>query len=234
MGEVRELAIDPTTGEPVNPMDGGIYDMSELASEYEMAKEAQAKLQEIIGASLGDQAAKYKLEVFFPQNSSRQEAYPGLVSIWSSSGAIHGGGDHNVYLCTARVDDTDGTNRTCAAPIDLRFINNEMAVCPTCKSVVDPAELCGQIFARLTTTYWVRLLLKIFRRLESDADIRLTFIDNNLREATRLDQELGQKGDLINKSRRNRRFVQYCLEDIIKDTANGADLGGRIKALLTA
>lgn len=236
---VRDLkVVDKATKETRHDLgDTSVFDMMELEKEVKLAEEVQTRLNDIIGDVLEQDKAKYKLEVYFPYERSRDDSYPGFVSFWSNGGFAHGGGDHNIYLCTQKVE-RNGQTATCAQVIDIRFFTkdeagNPIAICQHCKQVVDPEELCGQIFARLTSQNWARLILKCFQRLEHDADINITLVDGKLRTGT--EQELQvkyQQGELINGSRTNRKHIQYPLKNIIRDTSNGSDLYTRIRAFL--
>ena len=238
---VRDLVVtNKATKETRHDLgDTSVFDMMELEKEVRLAEEVETKLNDLIGEALSDGKAKYKLEVFFPNSRRRQESYPGFISFWSNGGFAHGGGDHNIYLCTEKIEKPDGSIGACASVIDIRFFTKDeeghpIAICQACKRVIDPEELCGQVFARLTTQNWTRLILKVFQRLEHDADINITLGDGNLRKATEKELKVKyQRGDLINRSRKERQHIQYPLKNIIRDTANGSDLYGRIKAFLS-
>lgn len=242
MAEVRDLRVtNKATKETRHDLgDTSIFDMVELEKEMQLAAEVQTRLNDIIGECLNDGKAKYKLEVYFPHERLRNAHYPGLISMWSNGGFAHGGGDHNIYLCTEKVEKDNGQTGSCANVVDIRFFTkdedgNPIAICQACKSAVDVEDLCGQIFARLTTENWAKLILKVFQRLELDADINITLVDGKLRDNTTSELEVKyQKGDLINKSRNDRVHIQYPLKHIIRDTSNGSDLYGRIKAFLEA
>lgn len=241
MGSVKDLVVtDKATKATRHDLgDDSVFDMAALEKEVHLAEKVQAKLNDIIHLALNDGKAKYKLEVYFPYERRRMDNYPGFISFWSNGGFAHGGGDHNVYLCTEKVD-RDGQTGTCASVIDIRFFTKDeeghpIAICQACKRVVDVEDLCGQIYARLTTQNWAKLMLKCFQRLEHDADINITLVDGKLRKNTEEELQIKyRKGDLINKSRNDRVHIQYPLKHIIRDTSHGSDLLGRIKAFLEA
>jgi len=82
----------------------------------------------------------------------------------------------------------------------------------------------------------VDVLLKWFLKLEMNADIRVKYHKDDIRNAARSEQEKQHMGDILNRARsfERRPCYIYPLRNIIKDTSAGADLRGRIHAFLTA
>jgi hypothetical protein len=216
-------------------LDGGIYDMAQLEHVSVLAEEVKERLNAILSSELENEIeAKYKLEIYLNGERSKHKPYPGMVVVFNNGGFAHGGGDETIYLCPARIDSA-GVMKSCGAPIDLRFINRDMAICEECKTVIKPKELCGQIFARLTNQYWAALMTRLFKRLDCNADIRITMMRGKLREVTEQETKVKyQHGALINATRRSREHIYYPLANIVRDTMSGADLYGRIRAFLEA
>ena len=69
-----------------------------------------------------------------------------------------------------------------------------------------------------------------------NADIRIKYAQRDIRTAARLEQERQRGGELLQEVRSSelRSSSTYPLANIIKDTAAGADLRGRILAYLQA
>jgi len=161
------------------------------------------------------------------------ESYPGVIVAWTNGGFASGGGDEVVYFCTASVE-KDGETRSCNAPLDLKFVSREIAVCPTCCNVIKPQELTGQVMARLTSQNWAKLLTRMFMLLEANADIRMGFMPGDLRGAAKVEQDKPRHGDVLNRVRLERNWVHYALKDIIRDTSTGSSLYQRIRVFLEA
>lgn len=212
----------------------GIVDHTQGADAVELTPEIQKKLDEIFKAeSLDNLKARYKLEVAVNEERSMLAPYNGMVVAWTNGGFNHGGGDEAVYFCPALVE-KNGETKTCSAPLDLKWVGREAALCPICRNVTQPNDLAGQIGARLTTSGWARLITRIWLLLGGDADIRLGVMPGSLRQRTDdvIRKASLSAGDKLEASREKRRWATYPLKNIIKDTSAGADLQKRIQVFL--
>jgi hypothetical protein len=177
--------------------------------------------------------ARYKLEVAFTEDRSVHRPFSGFVVALTNGGFAHGGGDEAVYFCIGDVE-RDGVPRKCHAPLDLKWVGRDAAVCPVCRSVVRPADLAGQIYAKLPMQHWASLITRIFYKLGCDADLRIGTMRGDLRRATELEQVRERRGEHLNGVRLQRQWVIYPLANILKDTASGASLSSRVRAFLHA
>lgn len=221
-------------GESILP--DGVQDFAALDGESKLDQALEDQLQDLLGDELQDpdkSKARFKLEVVFNEKRSRQAPYLGIVFAWTNGGFAHGGGDEVVYFCSGKVV-RDDRIRTCNAPIDLKFVSEERAVCPTCKNVVDPKTLTGQVIAKLPTQHWTTLITNMFMLLDANADLRIGMMPGDLRGATDSEQERPQEGDRLNGVRNQRHWIHYSLVDIIKDTSAGSSFHKRIRAFLEA
>ncbi len=210
-----------------------IYDMAELGRKLvdpDLDESITRTLREL-DSSFDEMKARYKLEVAFSARSIHKP-FSGLVTAWTNGGFANGGGDESVYFCPAKLDAKNGGYRRCRAPISYALISRNIAVCERCKSSHHPKKLAGQVFAKLTNQYWAVLLTTLFRDLSCNADIRIGTMPGDLQQATLIEQERDKGGELMDGVRHKRRWVIYPLKNIIKDTSNGAELQGRIRAFL--
>ena len=92
----------------------------------------------------------------------------------------------------------------------------------------------GGRFFRLNVQDWATALVKIMRKLGMSTDIRLIYPQDDLRSAALREQERSKDGSVMGGVRRGRAVRIYLLQDIVKDTSNGADLQGRVLAFLKA
>lgn len=215
-------------------LSGGIYDMSELAKDAVLDQEVEEKLSKLFATDLSEAKARFKLEVCFTQDRSIHKPFLGMVSVWTNGGFLHGGGDEVVYLCPTRLDGKDGSKTTCAEPMHIQFVSRRVAVCPKCKSVHDPKNLVGQVIARLPLQHWVTLFLKMFRRLDCNADLVLEHVDGDIRRANEKEMERNRGGEVYESVRSKRMRIAYPLHRILQDTSAGATLESRIRAFLLA
>lgn len=214
----------------------GIVDHAEGADSIAVSQEVQDRLDQIFKeGKLEEVKASYKLEVAINEERSMIKPYWGLVTAWTNGGFNHGGGDEAVYFCPSKVD-KNGETRTCSAPIDLKWIGKGAALCPTCRNAVLPKELAGQVGFRLTTQNWAAVITRMWLGLGGDADIRLGVMRGQIRARTEdiLKARSLNAGDKLDDLRTKRDWAIYPLRNIIRDTAAGADLQGRIRAFLSS
>ena len=176
------------------------------------------------------QVAKYKIEIMFTRLRSRNGHYPGAISLWESGSKLHGGGDAKLYECPGK---SLGKNE-CMGIIPDVSNGYGFLVCPTCKEVWKGEQVHGEIMARNTTQNWAILLLKYFARLDHNADLYMKHPREDIRVAAKLEQEKQLGGEKLAKARAGMRLAIYPLRNLIKDSATGADLLGRISAFLHA
>jgi len=210
----------------------GVVDTSYGAESVEVSPEVQARLDDLFkGQDLDNIKARYKLEVAINDERSRDRPFTGLITAWTNGGFNSGGGDEAVYFCSSLVND-----RTCSAPLDLKWIGKHTALCPSCRQAIEPKELAGQIGAKLTFAGWAGLITKIWNRLGGDADIRIGVMTGSLHRRTEdvLQGGMASAGDKLDNLRGKREWSIYPLRNIVKDTAAGADLQGRILAFISA
>jgi hypothetical protein len=89
---------------------------------------------------------------------------------------------------------------------------------------------------KLPIQKWAEVLLNWYSRLEMNADIYMKYARDDIRAASDKEQEKQLMGEVLGKARSFERRTRYSypLKNIIKDTAAGADLLGRIRAFLEA
>lgn len=212
----------------------GIVDHAEGAEGVNLSPEVQARLDAIFKSGLEEIKGTYKLELAIDEaERSSIKPYWGLVTAWTNGGFAHGGGDEAVYFCSVVVE-KNGQQRTCSAPIDLKWIGASAAICPTCRHAIDPKELAGQVGFRLTTQNWAAVLTRMWLTLGGSADIRLGVMQGGIRAKTDdiLKRVSNSAGDKLDDLRGKRRWASYPLKNIIKDTSAGADLQMRIRDFL--
>lgn len=165
--------------------------------------------------------AKYRIQVMFNEERSEYKAYRGFIVMWFHNNNDYGDGDRSLYLCPKKVE-VKGALKPCSAPIPPALISNPkgLAVCPRCKQASDPRELTGQIFARLPTQRWAKLVTRVFGLLECAADIEIDYIQSDIRAATAEQHDRFHR-DALKIARSNRKQVTYLLRRLVQDTSNG-------------
>lgn len=192
----------------------------------ELAKEADAP---------EDIRARYKIEVrFVNQRDSdgrilRQRTVHGPnlcgVMLWESGKAFHGGGDSKAYWC---MDSRPGEKGGCGGVISGEYITGGVATCPNCRRTVNSLYLTDMLVFRLSTQKLAERVADMFRKLGNNADVYCKY-DKGDPHYLAMARERGWE-----VANRLKGMAIYPLANILKETANGADLAKRIQAFLSA
>lgn len=210
-----------------------VYDMTKNAEDVVLDEKVMGELEQLYTEALEYEdplKAKFKLEIIFTEDRSTHHPFGGFIMAWTNGGYAHGGGDEAVYFCPVDV----GDNKTCNNPIELKFISRKVVLCTKCRNLIDPKELCGQVFARLTLQNWADLVHRMYDTLGGNADIRLGALQGDLRRAALDSGDGGKLSEALDKVRGDRHWAIYTMKSVIKDTSAGADLRTRIRSFLSA
>jgi ribosomal protein S27AE len=188
--------------------------------ELHTLKQRQAAMDKLLAEK---QRAKYKIELFFSHEYKSNQHYPGAISLWLSGSKLHGGGDEKIYLCPR-----------CGGFILPSAQGYGHLVCSKCGTVAKDNEAIGEILLRLTTQHWAVVIYNWFRKMEFNADVYVKRPKVDLRVAATIEQARQHGGEKLMAVRQKKEVFIYPLYNIIKDTAGGADLPTRFKALLSA
>jgi len=223
--------------EPVQYVDPALQEEQKIATELpEEELEAIKSRMKALDELLGEKGlAKYKLEVMFGKDHSLRKPTGGMVSFWESGNKLHGGGDSKLYVCDS-MDPKKTKGPGCGAFIPDSANGLNFIVCPACGKMWKNDHITGEYFYKLPIQSWADVLLKWFLKLEMNADIRVKYHKDDIRNAAAIEQEKEKRGEVLGKARSfaQRPCYIYPLRNIIKDTSAGADLRGRILAFLTA
>ncbi len=175
-------------------------------------------------------SAKYKLDLLFGKGFSIHKPSAGLICFFGSGRALHGDGDTRLYICPGK----QLRKADCDAFIPDYAQSHETAVCTKCGNLWRAEQLIGEVCYRLTPQKWAEVLATWFRKLESQADIRIIYPPDDIRSAAVREQEKTHGGELLEHARSTRATRAYPLENIMKDLAGGADLTARMLAFVRA
>lgn len=208
----------------------GIYDMAEIGDSLPEDAELDKRVAALF-AKVDELRAKYKIQLFFAEDRSNIRAYKGFIVLWVTSD-YDGDGDRGLYLCPQRYV-SEGVERPCNAPLEPGMFVSSGAVCTRCRKLTARGDLTGQIFARLPTQHWARLVTRVFGILGCNADIEVDYIRHDIRVAT---EEINNRGtrDALTTARSSRQNVIYSLPRLVRDTAGGASVESVIRAFLEA
>lgn len=189
-----------------------------------------------------DVRARFKLEVQFGKNRTSSGApFAGVMSAWLSGSKFHGGGDEKIFecadpACEAWILPHQITQRTVVRREGGKEIEEFMSLsyCAKCSKIWRSEQTTGERLFKLSEQDWSYAILRMFRRLEMDADIYLKFSREDIRYRAGLEMARDRGGEELAKAHRLRGLHIYPLRNLIRDTKHGAELYGRIRAFINA
>jgi hypothetical protein len=167
--------------------------------------------------------AKFKIEVLFGKDRTMHGPNTVVVKLWESGRRLNGGGDDLAFWCM-NENGTEG----CGKIITSNYIKGGVAMCPHCQRAINADLLVDGRVGSWSTKNLAVVLEQLFRELESNADIYLKY---HRLDARYLAMEKA-KGPEVAKRLKGMHI--YPLKNILRDTAHGASLSGRIHAFLTS
>lgn len=184
------------------------------------------------------QKASYKIQFWFQSERSDRKPVTYSLSAWSSGKRLHGGGDESLFICRRHTDAPkpfDVVGGKSASPMGCGgFISGDyitpqgLAVCPHCHAQHKTEHIADAVLYRSSIADAASTLTSWWRRLNCDADIYLKYAPYDIRVKTM------QNAFGLRKARELKGLTIYPLERILKDTAAGADVEARFRALLLA
>lgn len=194
----------------------------------------------------GDLRALHKIQINFGPGRSALKDFKALITLWESGKHFHGGGDGQMYTCMdhrvfnnhptvapsalplMRSMQKGPTDWGCGGGITGADINGPLAMCPTCKNLIQIENLTGQMPFNGSAGELAELVTIIFHKLKDDADIYCKYDRTDIR------YEMQKARDGVEKAHQLRGLFIYPLNRIMKDVTAGASLEGRFKAFFLA
>lgn len=198
-------------------------------------REAVQKRIEALSKLLAEEKkAKYKIEILFTSSRNLHGITTGIISLWESGRKFHGGGDAKIFICPGKQL---GKNQ-CEGVIPDVGEGIGHLVCPACGLAWQGPEVIGEFICKFPMQKWVDIVLYFYVKLGHNADIYVKHAREDIRAAALAAPPKGKKdgkvAEKLTANRQKRVLYIYPLENIIKDTANGADLQKRFHSFLTA
>jgi hypothetical protein len=188
------------------------------ASHGEEDVELTAKLKEahkvVTGANL---FGKYRIEVVYEYRRSGRQKSVALINIYKSSQNRTLDLDEPLFMCSSENDPSAGcgkilTGEELAATLDDGTVM-KVLWCENCKKYVNRLLLCSSLFMNNEPKTIAKRVYSLFRELNSDADIVITYNKHDLKKA----QE-DKHGKKLEKLRDQRERAIYPLYRIIQDS----------------
>lgn len=186
-----------------------------------------------------EKKARYKIQLFFQSERSDKKPIAFTLSVWESGKRLHGGGDECLFICRrqrgAAAKPFDVMGKEVKSPMGCGgFISGDLVsddgkmICPHCLLAHTSSEVGDSVFFRLTADKAASVLEQWWYRLGSDADIYMKYSPLDVRV------KMMQDVHGVRKARELKGMTIYPLENILKDTANGASVQSRFRALILA
>ncbi len=169
---------------------------------------------------------KYKIQVLFgPKRSTAKSLC--MVHVFESGGKLHEHQDQLCYFCW----DIEDRNIGCRGVIPASKITGGVGWCDACKGPRATSKMTEYIVYHLPMSVIAENVYKLFRTLNSDADIYIKFAKNDIRKLT----EMGERGLRDMQAIEDKReAVIYPLKHILKDVSNGSNVVHKIETFLKA
>jgi len=183
--------------------------------------------------------ADFKIQIWFRSERSSRKPIAYTLSFWESGKRLHGGGDEMMFICRRHAHSPKiapfevamtkhKSNRGCDNLISGGLADSGVIVCPHCHVKHKPDQIGDSIFYRTTIDQATDILAQWWRKLGGRADLYAKYNPNDPRSIM-----MAQNYD-FRTAREKKGLTIYPLQNILKDTLNGATLESRIKAFITA
>ncbi len=183
--------------------------------------------------------AEHKIQIWFRSTRSMHKPVAFTLSFWESGKRMHGGGDEMMFICrrhntAPKLKPFDmamaktKSVRGCDNLIPGGLADSGVIVCPHCHVKHRPDQIGDSIFYRTTIDQAADIIAMWWRKLGGRADLYAKYNPQDPRSIM-----MAQNYD-YRTAREKKGLTIYPLQNILKDTLNGATLESRIKAFITA
>lgn len=160
---------------------------------------------------------RFRIEVVYEHRRSSRQRTIALINIYKSNKDRALDLDEPLFLCSSEESADVGcgkvlTGEELAARLDDGTVM-KVLWCDTCKKYVNRMLLCSSIFMNNEPKTIAKRVYNLFRELNSDADIVITYNKKDLKKA----QE-DKWGGALTKARDSRERAIYPLYRIIQDS----------------
>lgn len=190
-------------------------------------------------------SARWKLQVWIKSERSIYKPLSFTLTVWESGKRLHGGGDEGAFFCRRKpsapkarmpfgaarpsgVFKKTPTKDGCGSVIPGDHSVHGRIVCPSCGLNWDTEHIADAIYYNVPVERAAEIIATWFRDLEFSADIYVKYRDQDIRV------QMMAKSYGVRKARELKGLTVYSLKRILQDTAGGATLEDRFKALLLA
>lgn len=198
-----------------------------------LQKEAEKSAEEMA------KRADFKIQIWFRSDRSMHKPVAYSLSFWESGKRLHGGGDEMMFICrrhshAPKLKPFDvamaktKSVRGCDGLIPGGLADSGVIVCPHCHAKHKPDQIGDSIFYRTSIDQAADVLAKWWRKLGGRADLYAKYNPTDPRSIM-----MAQNYD-YRTAREKKGLTIYPLQNILKDTLNGATLESRIKSFITA
>lgn len=174
----------------------------------------------------------YRIYVYFDFRRKGTEKSPALISVTKSNKKADLDMDLPLFFCSSEKHPELGCGRVLKGPELLATTQSgeqfKAIYCDNCKQYVNVEITCSNLFMNNTKKTIAERVYKLFRELNSDADIVVKYFKNDIKKTF---NEV--KWDGMNKVRENRERSIYTLGRMLKDVGDSGNLQKKIEDFLS-
>lgn len=190
------------------------YNAANAEVDQEMLNDIKEKHKLFTGETL---FGSYRIEVVYEYRRSSRQRSVALINVYKSNKNRSLDLDEPLFLCSSESDSSVGcgkvlTGEELAATLEDGTVM-KVLWCETCKKYVNRMFLCASLFMNNEPKTIAKRVYHLFRELNSDADIVVTYNKHDMRKA----QE-DKHGKQLEKLRTERERAIYPLYRIIQDS----------------
>lgn len=213
----------------LNPEQASAYKAYKQEADPEFMKELKEAQKLFTGDGIN---GTYRIEVVYEYRRSAQKRCVALINVYKSNKDRTLDLDTPLFFCSSDEDPGAGCGKVLIGDELMATLEDKTIIkvlwCDTCKKYVNRMVLCSSLFMNNEPKTIAERVYKLFRELNSDADIVLTHHKKDLKKAQ---EDL--KGNALMKARQGRERALYPLNNIIKDITDGGRVVKKITDFLS-
>jgi hypothetical protein len=224
----KDGRFDPTK---LNPEQAIIYNASQKAPDEDLLKDIK-KSASLETSMFGT----YRIYVYFEHRRTSRGRSPCSIQVFLSNKKPDLNLDTPLYFCSAKQDELEdqaaekiGCGKVLTEPTMLVNHMYQCVFCKNCNKYVNIELAHDQLFMNNSRKEIAALIYKLFRELNSDADIVVKYFKRDIRNAT-VDAKAVDK---LEAARTNRERAMYTMGNIIKDVGDGGNILRKIEDFIS-
>jgi hypothetical protein len=190
------------------------YNAANAEVDQDLLKEIKDKHKLFTGETL---FGTYRIEVVYEHRRSSRQRSVALINVYKSNKNRSLDLDEPLFLCSSESDPSVGCGKVLTGEELAATLEDGSVIkvlwCDSCKKYVNRLLLCASLFMNNEPKTIAKRVYHLFRELNSDADIVITYNKHDMKKA----QE-DKQGKKLEKLRTERERAIYPLYRIVQDS----------------